>query len=128
MYDEVVQRITALGYTPTENDESAIKYAVDRAEWGIKNNINLPAVPDGLHFVWIDMAAGLFLRELKVAGLLPIAFETPTKSIAEGDTTVTFAVGGSDGALTPEAQFDRLLDRLINPPQEQLAAYRRMRW
>lgn len=128
MYETTVKRIAALGYAPTDGDKAAVTYAIDRAEWEIKNNINLPAVPDGLRFVWIDLAAGLFLRDLKAAGQFPIQFETPAKSIAEGDTTVTFAVGGSDGALTPEAQFDSILNQLINPPQDQLAAYRRVRW
>ena len=128
IYSEVAARIGSLGYPPTAGDEAAIQYATSRAEWEIKNNTNLPAVPDGLHFVWIDMAAGLFLFDKKATGQLPIQFETPTKSIAEGDTSVAFAVGGSDGALTPEAQYDKMLGSLINPPPEQLAAYRRLRW
>ena len=131
MYDAVMKRLRALGYAPTETDEerATIEYAIDRAEWAIKNNINQPEVPAGLRFVWVDMAAGLYLFDLKASGRLigdAFNFEAPAKSISEGDTSVTFA-GAGDGVLTPEARFDALLDGLINPQQDQLAAYRRMR-
>ena len=128
IYSEVAARIGSLGYTPTAGDEAAIQYATSRAEWEIKNNTNLPAVPDGLHFVWIDRGAGRVPFEKKATGKLSIQVETPTKCRAGGDTSVAFAVGGSDGALTPVAQYDEMLGSLMNPPPEQLAAYRRLRW
>lgn len=54
-------------------------------------------------------------------------FEAPTKSITEGDISVTFA-GASDGAQSAEARFDALLATLMHPAESTLAAYRRMRW
>lgn len=131
MYDTVVKRLKALGYTlkNTATEKAAILYAIDRAELAIESNTNQPKAPVGLRFVWIDMAAGMYLYDLKAAGQLKGAafdFSAPVKTIAEGDTSVTF-VGAGDGALNPEARFDALLDSMIHPPQEQLAAYRRMR-
>jgi len=128
MYDAVLNRLKAMGCVPTDDDAPAVQYAIDRAEQWIKNNINRPEVPDGLRFIWIDMAAGLFLADLKAAGQLTgpaFDFTAPAKTIAEGDTSVTFAV---DTELSPEAQFDKRLESMINPPQDQLAAYRRLKW
>lgn len=129
VYDDVVIRLAMLGYEVTDVDKPAVQYQISRAERYIKNNTNLPEVPEGLFGVWVDMAAGLFLYDCKAAGKLGEGFEfsAPAKSISEGDTSVTFA-GASDGAVTPEARFDALLARMINPPQDELAAYRRMKW
>lgn len=131
IYADVEMRLAMLGYTVTEADRPRLQYTINRTERELKANINQREVPDGLYYVWVDMAAGSFLHELKAAGQLTGAafdFSAPVKSIAEGDTTVSFAVGGSESALTPEAQFDNLLNGLINPPQDQFAAYRRVRW
>lgn len=130
VFDDLVTRLAMLGYTVTENDQPAVQFQINRAERQIKNNTNLPEVPDGLYSVWADMAAGLFLYDLKAAGKLTgdaFDFSAPAKSVAEGDTTVTFA-GASDGALTPEARFDALLHGMINPSQSEFAAYRRLKW
>ena len=130
IYNDVVTRLAMLGYAVTETDRPAVQFQINRAERQIKNNTNLLEVPDGLCSVWVDMAAGLFLYDLKAAGKLTgdaFDFSAPAKSVAEGDTTVTFA-GASDGALTPEARFDALLNGMINPLQSELAAYRRLKW
>jgi hypothetical protein len=132
MYDEVVARLMALGLTPgtTDADKAAIQYAIDRAEQWIKNNINQPTVPPGLHFVWVDMAAGLYFNEQKALGTDGGTADAAgaVESIKEGDTTVTFATAASVAGQTPQARLDALIARMINPPQEQLAAFRRMRW
>ena len=110
VYDDVVIRLAMLGYEVTDVDKPAVQYQISRAERYIKNNTNLPEVPEGLFGVWVDMAAGLFLYDCKAAGKLGEGFDfsAPAKSISEGDTSVTFA-GASDGAVTPEARFDALL-------------------
>ena len=128
----VLRRITALGYEPTGSaqESSAIRHAVDRAEQWILNNINWIAVPSGLLFIWADMAAGWYLLNLKSAGQLigdAFDFGVTEKTVSEGDTSVTF-MGASDGVLSAEAQFDNLLRDMLHPPEEQLAAYRRMKW
>ena len=126
MYDAVAKRLKVLGYAAAKKDRADILSNIARAEQAIKSNINRPEVPEGLWFVWVDMAAGLYLSNLKATGRLAgFEFPAPTKTIAEGDTSVSFAV---DGAMSAEARFDAMLDSMINPPQERLAAYRRVIW
>ncbi len=45
-----------------DTPDAAVKYAINRAAEKIKANINRTEIPDGLHYTWVDMAAGLFLR------------------------------------------------------------------
>lgn len=129
IYDDVVARLKAVGYEVTEADEAAVTYAINRAAEKIEANINRTDIPEGLHYTWVDMAAGLFLFDKKAAGTLgeDFDFSAPTKSISEGDVKVEF-VGASDGSSTPEVRFDKMLNGFINPPQSVFAAFRRLKW
>jgi hypothetical protein len=77
------------------------------------------------------MAAGQYLYDKKASGGLDgvegFDFSAPAKSITEGDVSVTFA-GSSDGASTPEARLDALLEALRHPSESVLGAFRRLRW
>ncbi len=130
VYDDVVIRLGQLGYTvPIEQQDAAVLHAITCATDRLTANINHKTVPAELNTVLIDMAAGLFLSEKKSIGALGTSFDfsRPAKRITEGDITVEYA-GKTDGGSTPEARFDELLDRLINPPQWQLAHFRRVKW
>lgn len=131
MYEDVVARLASLGFTVTATDtpDAAVTYSINRAEAFIKSQINRTEIPEGLYYTHIDMAAGLFLKDKKACGQLGAAFDfsAPAKSITEGDVSVTFA-GASDGSLTPEARFDKMVDAFINPPQSVFAAFRRLKW
>lgn len=131
IYNDVVERLKALGYTVPESEsrDAAVTYAINRAAEKIKANINRTEIPEGLHYTWVDMAAGLFLFDKKAAGQLGTAFEftAPAKKITEGDVSVEF-MGASDGSSTPEARFDKMLNDFINPPQSIFAAFRRLKW
>ena len=84
-------------------------------------------MPEGLFYVWVDMAAGMFLADKKQTGALAdqYDFESPAKSISEGDTSVTFAIADT-GSF--EDQFDAMLAKMIEPSAELIAAYRRLVW
>lgn len=131
IYNDVVERLNALGYTvpKSESPDAAVTYAINRAAEKIKAYINRTEIPRGLHYTWVDMAAGLFLFDKKAAGQLGTAFEftAPAKKITEGDVSVEFT-GASDGSSTPEARFDKMLNDFINPPQSIFAAFRRLKW
>ena len=129
IYDDVVARLAALGYTVTDTPDAAVTYAINRAAEKIKANINHPEVPEGLHYTWVDMAAGMFLSEKKASGQLGEAFDftAPAKRITEGDVSVQF-FGADDGSGTPGALFDRMLSDFIDPPQHVFAAFRRLKW
>lgn len=125
LYDDVVARLSALGYTVTESQSAAVTYAINRAAETIKANINRTEIPDGLYYTHVDMAAGLFLKDKKAAGQLGESFDfsAPATKITEGEVAVEFAESS-----TPEARFDRMVTSLTNPPQSIYAAFRRLKW
>ena len=131
IYNGVVVRLSQLGYVVPDNDapNAGVTLAIDRAAEKIRANINRMDIPDGLHYIWVDMAAGLFLFDKKAAGQLGEGFDftAPTKKITEGDVSVEFA-GATDGSSTPEARFDKLINSLINPPAYLFARFRRFVW
>lgn len=130
LYNDVVARLAMLGYTVTEGQEPAVTYAINLATEKIKVNINRKEIPEELHYTHIDMAAGLFLKDLKDRGQLAgdaFDFSAPAKKISEGDVSVELA-GAAEGSLTPEARFDNMLNGFISPPQSVFAAFRRLKW
>lgn len=80
----VKTRLSALGYTVAETDSAAIDYNVKKAEADLKARTNQLQVPEGLFYVWVDMAAGMFLADKKQTGALAdqYDFEAPAKSIS----------------------------------------------
>lgn len=129
IYEDVVVRLETLGYQVTIFSDADINYSINCAAEKIKANINRSEIPDGLYYTWVDMAVGLFLSDKKAAGQLGESFDftAPTKKITEGDVSVEFA-GATDGSSTPEARFDKLINRLINPPAYLFARFRRLVW
>lgn len=125
--EAVIARLAGLGYTVTASDHAAIRFEIKRAKAALMAHTNQITVPDGLRFVWVDMAAGSFLRGKKDAGALSSVydFDAPAKRISEGDTTVEFAM--ADGR-TFEAQFDAALAKMMNPDMDLIYRYRRMAW
>lgn len=123
----VTARLAALGYKVVEADSVALQYNIAKAETYLKFSTNRLEVPEGLLYVWADMAAGLFLTDKKASGGLADTydFDAPAKSISEGDTSVTFALADS-GSF--EEQFDAMLDKMVHPDEELIAAFRRLVW
>ena len=123
----VTARLEALGYKVVEADSAALQYNIVKAETYLKFSTNRLEVPEGLLYVWADMAAGLFLTDKKASGGLADTydFDAPAKSISEGDTSVTFALADS-GSF--EEQFDAMLDKMVHPDEELIAAFRRLVW
>lgn len=128
IYPDVISRLGSFDLGVT--DEQAVRFSIEQAQTYIKTNINRSEVPDDLRTIFVDMACGLFLRNMKAFGRLDpnkINLDAPTKSIKEGDVQITFA-SASDGSLTPEARFDGLVDRMINPPPAVFSHFRRIKW
>lgn len=131
VYENVVARLAMLGYTVTQADAPGLDALISKCEQAILDDINHPALPDGLFYTLVDMAAGQFLFDKKAAGALEgvggFDFSAPARSVTEGDVSITFA-GASEGACSAEARFDALLETLRHPAESTLAAYRRLRW
>lgn len=123
----VITRLAALGYSVIDTDNAALEYNISKAEAQLKAETNQREVPEGLFYVWVDMAAGLFLTDKKAAGALAEVydFDAPAKSISEGDTSVTFAIADT-GSF--EDQFDAMLAKMITPDPDLIIAHRRLVW
>lgn len=124
MVNDVKARLQSLGYTVTDSDQYALEFAIEKTTWAIINACNVSAVPDGLRNIAVDMACGEFLSIKKATGQLPEDFdaEAAVKSIKEGDTQVTYAVGDM------AAPFDWLVDYLTSQGKSQFVHYRRLSW
>lgn len=123
----VTDRLAALGYAATEGDLVALKFNIRKAESILKAKTNLTTIPEGLFYVWCDMAAGLFMQNKKAAGELSTQydFSAPIQSISEGDVSFKFAIAET-GSF--EDQFDAMLDKMVTPSEEIICAFRRLEW
>ncbi len=126
MLDDVKKRLESFGYVITEADSWILDFIIQKVESHIKNQCNTVTVPVGLHQVAVDMAVGEFLLGKKSIGQLTgFDLETAVKSIQEGDTNITFAIG--EGSKTPEARLDALISFLMHP-EDNYASYRCIKW
>lgn len=126
IHDTVENRLKALSYDVTEADAFAIDYAISKAEARLKAEVNQPSIPDGLFYVWADLAAGVFLQDQKATGRLTgFDLTAPVKSISEGDTSVSYALADSNN---PDTVLESLIKSLTTLDEFVLAAYRRLAW
>lgn len=129
MRDRVLALLTAIGVTGAEKDP-VVTLAIDNARWKIKNLTNLFDIPEGLEGVAVGISVGEYLRVKKAAGQLDVAgldfTEAVVKSLQEGDTNVSYAVG--EGSQTPEQRLDGLIDYLTNGRTGEIYRYRRLVW
>ena len=127
MLEQVKERLQSFGYELQEGDEFSLNFCVQKVENTIKNDCSVPAIPDGLRNIAVDMAVGEFLTAKKTFSPNSIAgldFEAAVKQIQTGDTNTVFAVG--EGSLTAEQRLDNLLGHLLTYGREQFSCYRRI--
>ncbi|NYV67272.1 hypothetical protein HYI36_18535 [Bacillus sp. Gen3] len=127
MLEDVKKRLVTFGYTALPEDEWILGFTIEKVENLIKNDCNVLTVPDGLRQIAVDMVCGEFLFGKKSLGALSsVDLEAVVKTIKEGDTQVTFAIG--EGSQTPEQRFDSLVNYLINYGKPSFASYRCIKW
>lgn len=130
MRDKAVAMLTALGVAGAA-DDPLLDIALNNVQWRIKNlsNLsNLSEIPEGLESLAVSMAVGEYLNMKKCSGQLE-GFDldaAAVKSIQEGDTNITFALG--EGSSTPEQRLNSLIDYLINGRIGEIYRYRRLVW
>lgn len=123
MYEDVIARLQALGYSPNDTDSALINMTIAYVEALIKNECNISEILEGLRPFAVDMVCGRILFEKKATGQLEgFDVDAAVKSIKEGDTSVTFAIG--DAAVTTDA----LISVLMHAGDAQYATYRRFKW
>lgn len=116
-------RLRELGISGLEEQRGALSTACERACWVVRNTCNLEAVPEGLHAVAVDMAAGEFLFQMRCSGQLSdFDAAAAVKSLKEGDTQVVYSVQDS------EVPLDALIRQLRFGELRQLTAFRRVSW
>lgn len=127
MREQVIAMLTALGVTGAAEDP-LLDIALNNVQWRIKNLSNLSEIPEGLESLAVSMAVGEYLNMKKCSGQLE-GFDldaAAVKSIQEGDTNITFALG--EGSSTPEQRLNSLIDYLINGRIGEIYRYRRLVW
>lgn len=128
--DSIIERLSQLGCEVTTDDYAHIDFELNKTLNYIKNYCNLvnnTDIPDILDPRIIDRVCGDFLYYKKNSGSLNgFNYEAVIKSIKEGDTTITYAVG--QGEDTPENRFDAFVKSLDRGFDKWLVPHRRLRW
>lgn len=125
--EDVIDRLKQLGYTATEEDSAQIDFELTKTINYVMNYCNITVIPDIVDPRIIDRACAYFLYNKKNSGSLEgFNYDTVIKSIKEGDTTITYAVG--QGEDTPENRFDAFVKQLERGFDKWITPHRRLRW
>lgn len=122
-------RLESFGYEWRDGDGALLSFSVQKVKNTIKNDCNVPSVPDGLLNAAVDMAVGEFLTAKKTFSPDDIAgldLDFAVKQLQEGDVTTVFAVG--EGSATPEQRLSAFLNCLLTHGRDEFSCYRRIRW
>ncbi len=123
----VIERLAQLGYTASEDDNKQLDFEMTNVLNYVKNYCNITEIPEILDYRIIDRICGYFLYYKKNSGSLEgFNYDEVIKSIKEGDTTITYAVG--QGEDTPENRFDAFVKSLERGFDKWITPHRRLRW
>lgn len=126
MRDKAVAMLTALGVAGAAEDP-LLDIVISNVQYRVQNKTNRKDMPEGLVSVAVYMAVGEYLNMKKCSGQLEgFDLDAAVKSIQEGDTNITFALG--EGSSTPEQRLNSLIDYLINGRIGEIYRYRRLVW
>lgn len=126
MREDIVAILTALGVTGADSDP-LLDLLLSHVQQRILNKTNQSEIPEGLESVAVYMVVGEYLNMKKATGELEgFDLEAAEKSIQEGDTNITFAIG--EGSLTPEQRLTNLINYLISGRSDELYRYRKLVW
>jgi len=125
---QVINRLKQLGYTATESDYEQIDFELTKIlNYVVNNFTRTPKIPEILDPRIIDRVCSDFLYYKKNSGSLEgFNYDAVIKSIKEGDTTLTYAVG--QGEDTPENRFDAFVKSLERGFDKWCTPHRRLIW
>jgi hypothetical protein len=125
---QIIERLDQLGYVAEESDFDHIDYELNKiTNYVINNFTRTPDVPEMLYPRIIDRVCSEFLYYKKNSGSLEgFNYDAVIKSIKEGDTTLTYAVG--QGEDTPENRFDSFVKHLERGFDKWCTPHRRLQW
>lgn len=125
--DLVITRLEMLGYVHSNQDDAQIDYEMNMVLNYVKNYCNIREIPEILDYRIVDRICAYFLYYKKNSGNLDgFDYDKVIKSIKEGDTTITYAVG--QGEDTPENRFDAFVKQLERGFDKWCTPYRAIRW
>lgn len=123
----IIVRLKQLGYSATPDDYAQIDFELQSITNYTMNYCNIIEIPEILDPRIVDRVCSDFLYYKKNSGSLEgFNYDAVIKSIKEGDTTVTYAVG--QGEDTPENRFDSFVKTLKNGYDKWCTPHRRLRW
>jgi hypothetical protein len=129
-YLDVQQRLTMLGYPPTEADRSMLEFEMELIINYVVNYCNFnnsDDIPEILDVRIVDRICSEFLMKKKNSGQLEgFDYEQCVKTIREGDTQIHF--GTENDGDTPESRFDKLVDYLQRGFDKWISQWRRITW
>lgn len=124
------ERLEGFGYSASDEDNALLALCHQSVEDSIRNFCNIPEscdMPKGLSSIIVDRVCGEFLFVKRMSGKLKFddrdISAAAVKQIVEGDVSVSFADGPSDGE-----RIDLLIDRLLHCGERELVKFRRIRW
>lgn len=125
--DLVVLRLKMFKFEISAEDTDIIAFLIQKALNSINNitnqNYTEDTFPISLKEIWVDKAAGEYLKLKNTLGELPENFETLAVSqIKEGDTTVSFS------EISTDKKIDSLINMLLFSRDFELLKYRRLVW
>ena len=125
--EQVVSRLKMLGYEATLEDNNHIDFELTKTTNYVMNYCNITKIPEVLDYRIIDRICADFLYYKKNSGSLEgFNYDAVIKSIKEGDTTLTYAVG--QGEDTAENRFDNFVKQLERGFDKWITPHRRLRW
>ena len=124
----IIDRLDQLGYVADESDYNQIDYELNKIKNYVINNFTrTPEISETLDPRIIDRVCGEFLYYKKNSGSLEgFNYDAVIKSIKEGDTTLTYAVG--QGEDTPENRFDSFVKSLERGFDKWCVPWRKLKW
>ena len=124
----VFERLEMLGYSKQPGDDTEIDFIIEKATRGILDFCNRETLLPEMNIYAIEIVCGLFLSEKKKGNNLTLndknANTVGVKSIAEGDTNVSYAVEQSNSV---SQNTDQLIQELLDN-KKMLYKYRKLAW
>mgnify|MGYP003486214898 CR=1 FL=1 len=128
--DDCIARLKQFGYEVSEDDKAVVQFELNKMIAYTINLCNLHSVeqlPNVLAPRVVDRVCSEFLFYKKNTGqLTDFDYSLATKSIEQGDTKVTYAVGQEGN--TNESRFDKAVEYMQRGYDKWVCKYRVIRW
>lgn len=123
---EVKERLTTLGYTATDADDTGLTFLMSKVEAHIFNFCNISEIPENLEKFAIDRVCAEYLKALWELGSLPDTYDVSAlaHSLKMGDTTIEFGSGDKSNSQL----FEMLTSQLTEELEKEMLCFRKLFW